>query len=174
MDGQTCTNAAAAGHLHVLQVILSMAVTCVAAPTCEAAVAHAMRADHACNCELKQRAGRDAVRPGARLPMERLRQPPGRGGRPSRAAQVHPSGGPCCCTAARLMLCLRGLALTSSRWARLEGRCEWDEYTARAAVEEGQLEVLGWLVRNGCPWDRATCLRIAKQDVKEWILQNTT
>ena len=72
------------------------------------------------------------------------------------------------------MLCLRGLALTSSRWARLEGRCEWDEYTARAAVEEGQLEVLGWLVRNGCPWDRATCLRIAKQDVKEWILQNTT
>jgi hypothetical protein len=43
------------------------------------------------------------------------------------------------------------------KWAREEKKCEWDEWTIRAAAEQGNLETVKYCVANDCPIDEYTC-----------------
>ena len=43
------------------------------------------------------------------------------------------------------------------RWARRKG-CPWDASTCSGAAGGGHLEVLQWARENGCPWNENTCL----------------
>ena len=47
------------------------------------------------------------------------------------------------------------------KWAREEKKCEWDEWTIRAAAHHGNLEMVKYCVANQCPIDESTCANAA-------------
>ena len=47
------------------------------------------------------------------------------------------------------------------KWAREEKKCEWDEWTIRAAAHHGNLEMVKYCVANECPIDEEACAHAA-------------
>ena len=47
-------------------------------------------------------------------------------------------------------------------WIREEKKCEWDEYTIKAAVIQGNLEIVKYCVANECPMYEDACVQAAK------------
>ena len=43
------------------------------------------------------------------------------------------------------------------KWAREEKKCEWDEWTIKAAAIQGNLEMVKYCVANECPVDEWAC-----------------
>ncbi len=43
------------------------------------------------------------------------------------------------------------------KWAREEKKCEWDEWTIRAAAHHGNLEMVKYCVENECPIEWSAC-----------------
>ena len=43
------------------------------------------------------------------------------------------------------------------KWIREEKKCEWDYRTIRAAVDQGNLEMVKYCVAKECPIDAGTC-----------------
>jgi len=43
------------------------------------------------------------------------------------------------------------------KWIREEKECEWDEWTIRAAAEQGNLEMVKYCVANECPLNLWAC-----------------
>jgi len=43
------------------------------------------------------------------------------------------------------------------KWAREEKKCEWDEWTIRAAAHHGNLEMVKYCVANECPIEWSAC-----------------
>ena len=59
-------------------------------------------------------------------------------------------------------------------WARKKG-CPWDTYTCSSAAGNGHLETLKWARENGCPWDTHTCSWAAENghlETLEWAREN--
>ena len=48
------------------------------------------------------------------------------------------------------------------KWIREEKQCEWDEWTIRAAAEQGNLEMVKYCVANECPIDESACTSAAE------------
>ena len=48
------------------------------------------------------------------------------------------------------------------KWAREEKKCEWDEWTINAAVNQRNLEMVKYCVANECPIDEYTCAQAAE------------
>lgn len=60
------------------------------------------------------------------------------------------------------------------KWARRLG-CPWDKRICELAAEGGHLEVLKWARHEGCPWDGLTCAYAARGghlDVLKWATEN--
>ena len=60
------------------------------------------------------------------------------------------------------------------QWARRNG-CPWDEQTCAAAAKGGHLELLQWAHQNGCPWNEGTCTEAAEEghlELLQWARQN--
>lgn len=60
------------------------------------------------------------------------------------------------------------------RWARKNG-CPWDEDTCSEAAAGGHLITLQWLRENGCPWDAQTCTPAAAGGhlrTLQWLSEN--
>lgn len=63
------------------------------------------------------------------------------------------------------------------RRARDEAGCTWTKSTCTSAAMHGHLELLTWLIENGCPWDPQECLAAAstpppQPHVIAWIQQH--
>ncbi|KAF8062665.1 LEC14B protein [Scenedesmus sp. PABB004] len=57
------------------------------------------------------------------------------------------------------------------RWARTQAEpARWAESVCEAAALHGHLEALRWLRANGCPWQRATCERVAALEGHEAVV----
>jgi len=60
------------------------------------------------------------------------------------------------------------------KWARKNG-CPWGKWTCITAVQNGHLEVLKWARENGCPWDEDICSHAAQNghlEVLKWAREN--
>jgi hypothetical protein len=60
------------------------------------------------------------------------------------------------------------------QWARANG-CPWGGWTCAFAAKGGHLDVLKWLRDNGCPWDQMTCTWADWEghlDVLQWAREN--
>jgi hypothetical protein len=65
-------------------------------------------------------------------------------------------------------------ALEALQWMRKNG-CQWDVLTCAYAAEGGHLEVLQWARENGCDWDWSTCTYAAgggHLEVLQWARKN--
>ena len=51
--------------------------------------------------------------------------------------------------------------------------CPWDEWTCFTAASEGHLDVLKYARENGCPWEREECRSLASQQQTETIFGHT-
>lgn len=61
------------------------------------------------------------------------------------------------------------------RWLRESQHAPWNSFTCRLAAMHGNLEVLQWMVANGCPWDEATCSAAARYgylEILQWARAN--
>lgn len=60
------------------------------------------------------------------------------------------------------------------KWVRKKG-CPWKETTCTGAAEGGHIKVLKWARRKGCEWDEHACSAAAKYghlDVLHWLREN--
>ena len=61
----------------------------------------------------------------------------------------------------------RGVAETNKlellKWAREEKKCEWDDRTICAAVNQRNLEMVKYCVANECPIDKNACTNAASE-----------
>jgi len=48
------------------------------------------------------------------------------------------------------------------KWARMEKKCEWNEWTIDAAAYQGNLEMVKYCVANECPMNEGACANAAK------------
>jgi hypothetical protein len=53
-----------------------------------------------------------------------------------------------------------------------EHGCPWDEETYSSAAYYGHLDCLMYAHKNGCPRNKEKCLRVAKGECKQYILDN--
>lgn len=56
------------------------------------------------------------------------------------------------------------------KWACLNG-CEWDVHICNHAANNGHLEILKWISENNYPWLKNDCMRIAKQNNNNKIIE---
>ena len=59
-------------------------------------------------------------------------------------------------------------------WLR-RGECPWDRSTCYAAADKGHLAILKWARENGCHWDAQVCLDAAAGghlEVLRWAREN--
>ena len=60
------------------------------------------------------------------------------------------------------------------KWLKKNG-CPWDEDTFESAACNGDMETLEWLKKNKCPWDAETFVvaaRSGKIEILEWLKRN--
>ena len=48
------------------------------------------------------------------------------------------------------------------KWARVEKKCEWNEWTISSAADRGNLEMVKYCVANECPINEGACANAAK------------
>ena len=55
------------------------------------------------------------------------------------------------------------------KWAREEKKCEWNEWTIKAAARQGNLEMVKYCVANECPVDEWACAAAAANGHLEFL-----
>ena len=55
------------------------------------------------------------------------------------------------------------------KWAREEKKCEWNDWTIKAAARQGNLEMVKYCVANKCPINEFTCAYAAKNGQLECL-----
>jgi hypothetical protein len=155
-DPALCSQAAAGGHLAVLQWLLQRGCrwgesTCIEAARSGRLAVLQWARQHGCPWGVNTSSS--AADGGHLVVLQWLRQ------------QGCPWDERTCGSAAD------GGHLAVLQWARQHG-CPWDEYTCSRAAGSGHLAVLQWLRQHGCPWDKKECKRRAwnrGKDVLPWI-----